>query len=237
MNKKREILILTIMCFALTIAIIVQIKTVNNNGSTLGSTQSESNLKAQVLRMKEKYEEEYTKLEELTEELENVRQNVASNNDELKNLEDKIKEDNLLLGNTDVKGQGVVITLNDGKSEANMFNPETLLVHAENVLLVVNELKNAGAEAISINGERIVNKTAISCDGNVIVVNGEKIGTPIVVSAIGSSARLSTLERSGGTLEMKFRALGKIADFKKANNVEIPKYSGVYSFKYAKNIE
>ena len=237
MNKKREILILTIMCFALTIAIIVQIKTVNNNGSTLGSTQSESNLKAQVLRMKEKYEEEYTKLEELTDELENVRQNVASNNDELKNLEDKIKEDNLLLGNTDVKGQGVVITLNDGKSEANMFNPETLLVHAENVLLVVNELKNAGAEAISINGERIVNKTAISCDGNVIVVNGEKIGTPIVVSAIGSSARLSTLERSGGTLEMKFRALGKIADFKKANNVEIPKYSGVYSFKYAKNIE
>lgn len=237
MNKKREILILTIMCFALTIAIIVQIKTVNSNGSTLGSTQSESNLKAQVLRMKEKYEEEYTKLEELTDELENVRQNVASNNDELKNLEDKIKEDNLLLGNTDVKGQGVVITLNDGKSEANMFNPETLLVHAENVLLVVNELKNAGAEAISINGERIVNKTAISCDGNVIVVNGEKIGTPIVVSAIGSSARLSTLERSGGTLEMKFRALGKIADFKKANNVEIPKYSGVYSFKYAKNIE
>ncbi len=237
MNKKREILILTIMCFVLSIAVIVQIKTVNSNGSTLGSTQSESNLKAQVLRMKEKYEDEYAWLEELSEELENVRQNVASSNGELKELEDKIKEDNLLLGNTDVKGQGVLVTLNDGKSEANLFNPETLLVHAENVLLVVNELKNAGAEAISINGERIVNKTAISCDGNVIVVNGEKIGTPIVVSAIGSSARLSTLERSGGTLEMKFRALGKTADFKKVNNVEIPKYTGVYSYKYAKNIE
>ena len=237
MNKKTEILILTLMCFALSIAIAVQIKTVNNNGSTLGASQSESNLKAQVLKMKEKYEDEYEWLEELTEELETVRQNVASHNDGLRELEDKIKEDNLLLGNTDVKGQGVTITLNDGKSDVNLFNPDNLLVHAENVLLVVNELRNAGAEAISINGERVVNKTAISCDGNVIVVNGEKIGTPIVVSAIGSNARLATLDRSGGTLEVKFRMLGKTAEFKKLNNVEIPKYSGVYSFKYAKNIE
>ena len=237
MNKKTEIIILTLMCFALSIAIAVQIKTVNNNGSTLGASQSESNLKAQVLKMKEKYEDEYEWLEELTEELETVRQNVASHNDGLRELEDKIKEDNLLLGNTDVKGQGVTITLNDGKSDVNLFNPDNLLVHAENVLLVVNELRNAGAEAISINGERVVNKTAISCDGNVIVINGEKIGTPIVVSAIGSNARLATLDRSGGTLEVKFRMLGKTAEFKKLNNVEIPKYSGVYSFKYAKNIE
>ena len=51
MSKKTEIIILTIMCFILTIAISVQIKTVSNNGSTIGSSQSESNLKAQVLQM------------------------------------------------------------------------------------------------------------------------------------------------------------------------------------------
>ena len=237
MKKKTEIIILTIMCFILSIAISMQIKTVNNNGSTIGSSQSESNLKAQVLQMKEKYENEYKKLEELTEELEKVRQDVSSNSEELKGLEDKIKKDNILLGNTDVKGQGVSITLNDGKSDLNLFNPENLLVHAENVLLVVNELKNAGAEAISINGERIVNKTAISCDGNVIVVNGEKIGKPIVVSAIGAQTRLATLDRAGGTLEVKFRMLGKTAEFKKIANVQIPKYTGVYSYKYAKNVD
>ena len=82
MNKKREIFILAVMCFVLTIAIVVQIKTVNNNGSTIGSSQSESNLKAQVLRMKEKYENEYRSLEDLTTELENDRKNVASNNDD-----------------------------------------------------------------------------------------------------------------------------------------------------------
>ena len=181
MSKKREIIILTIMCFALTIAIVVQIKTVNNNGSTLGLSQSESNLKAQVLRMKEKYEDEYAWQEELTDELENVRKNVASSNDELKELEDKIKEDNLLLGNTNVKGQGVIITLNDGKADLNLLDiDQDPLVHAENVLNVINELRNAGAEAISINDERVTNKTAISCDGNVIVVNGTKIGDRII---------------------------------------------------------
>ena len=69
MNKKTEIIILTVMCFILSIAISVQIKTVSNNGSTIGSSQSESSLKAQVLQMKEKYENEYSELEELTEEL------------------------------------------------------------------------------------------------------------------------------------------------------------------------
>lgn len=238
MNKRTEIIILTIMCFVLSIAISVQIKTVNNNGTRTGSSQSESNLKAQVLRMKEKYEEEYKLLEGLTNELESVRQSVSSSNDELRELEDKIKKDNLLLGNTNVKGQGVTITLNDGKPDLSLFlEDKDVLVHDTNVLYVINELRNAGAEAISINDERIVNKTAISCDGNVIVVNGEKIGTPIIVSAIGYPAKLATLDRPGGTLENVFRIAGKIAELKKSNNVEIPKYTGVYSYKYAKTVE
>ena len=90
---------------------------------------------------------------------------------------------------------------------------------------------------ISSLAPNFVNKSAISCDGNVIVVNGEKIGTPIVVSAIGPTSRLSTLERSGGTLEMKFRILGKTAEFKKINSLTIPKYTGIYSYKYAKTVE
>lgn len=238
MNKRTEIIILTIMCFVLSIAISVQIKTVNNNGTRTGSSQSESNLKAQVLRMKEKYEEEYKLLEGLTNELESVRQSVSSSNDELRELEDKIKKDNLLLGNTNVKGQGVTITLNDGKPDLSLFlEDKDVLVHDTNVLYVINELRNAGAEAISINDERIVNKTAISCDGNVIVVNGEKIGTPIIVSAIGYPAKLATLDRPGGTLENVFRIAGKIAELKKSNSVEIPKYTGVYSYKYAKTVE
>ena len=55
MNKKSEAIILAIMCFLLTIAVYVQIKTVNNNGATVGLSQTESELKTQVLKIKEKY--------------------------------------------------------------------------------------------------------------------------------------------------------------------------------------
>ena len=187
--------------------------------------------------MKEKYENQYEELVEKTKELEQARQQVTKNNTELEEIENKIKEYNMLLGNTDVTGTGIVVTLNDGKADnMTLLEPENLIVHAENVLSVVNELRNAGAEAISINGERVVNTTAIPCDGNVIVVNGNKISTPIEITAIGLTEMLSTLNRAGGTLEY-FENLGKTVEFKKYQSVKVPKYTGVVSFKYAKTVK
>ena len=238
MKKKTEIIILTIMCFILSIAISMQIKTVNNNGSTIGSSQSESNLKAQVLQMKEKYENEYNKLEELTEELEKVRQDVSSNSEELKGLEDKIKKDNILLGNTDVKGQGVSITLNDGKSDLNLFNPENLLVHAENVLLVVNELKNAGAEAISVNGQRIVNSSDIVGINNnqYILVNGERIVGPYEVKAIGNKEEFDKILnfKDSGFIPY-YRNKGYSIEMHYADNISINAYNKEITLKYLKD--
>ncbi len=136
--------------------------------------QEESELKTQVLKMKEKYENQYAELERIEKELAKTREKAASNNNELKALEEEIKNYNNILGTTDVKGKGVIIKVQDGVANSATTNANDLLVHDLNVLSIVNELKNAGAEAISINGNRVVNTTAISCDGNVIVVNGEK---------------------------------------------------------------
>lgn len=236
MNKTLEAVILGCMCFILVIAVIIQINTVKNNGSTVTMSQEESNLKTQVLKMKEKYENQYSELQKVEKELETVRQRATNNNTELEELENKIKEDNLMLGNTNVSGKGLTVTLSDGKTEANSFDVENLIVHAENVLSVVNELKNAGAEAISINDQRMVTLSAISCDGNVIVVNGQKLSSPLVITAIGLPELLSTLERPGGTLE-RFASLGKMVELKKYSNIQIPKYTGVLSFKYAKTVK
>jgi len=236
MSKKTEMIVFSIMGFILAIAIAIQINTVSRNGSTISTSQSESNLKTQVLKMKEKYESQYSELERVEEELEKIREQVTNNNEELSVLESKIKTDNILLGNTDVKGTGVTITLTDGTVDSQILDPDSLIVHAENVINVINELKNAGASAISINGQRIVNTTAIPCDGNVIIVNGIKISTPIQISALGKVEVLSTLNRPGGILE-KFLNLGKGVELKKNTNIEIPKFTGVISFKYAKNIK
>ena len=239
MDKKIEAIILSIMCFILTIAICIQINTVKNNGSTVSGTQEQNNLKSQVLKMKEKYENEYAALQRAEQELEKERQNATKNNSELEDLESQIKKANFVLGNTDVTGNGIIVTLADGKGDSNLIDQSNFLVHAENILQVVNEMKNAGAEAISINGERIVNTSAISCDGNVIVVNGKKINSPIQIFAIGYVELLSTLNRPGSTLEYFKNNTGKIVDFKKASNssLEIKKYTGVISFKYARTVK
>ena len=89
---------------------------------------------------------------------------------------DQIKKANKILGLSEVKGPGVIVTLKDSKTNsANVLNINDLLVHDLDVLSVINELKNAGAEAISINDQRIISTTAISCEGNVININGEKV--------------------------------------------------------------
>ena len=235
MKNKVEIIFLSIISCILTIAITVQIQTVRYNGTTISASKTETNLKTQVLKMKEKYENEYTELERKEEELEKVRKRVASNDEELTNIENTIKKYNVLVGNTDVTGPGVIITLTDGDPEFNTLKPSEVLIHAENVIAVINELKNAGAEAISVNGERIVNSTAIPCDGNVIMINGTKKTSPIQIMAIGPVEVMSTLNRAGGTLE-EFMRQGKKIDFKRSQNIEIPKYTGVINFKYAHGV-
>lgn len=240
MNKLAQAIILGTMCVILTIGICVQIKTVNNNGSTISSNQNLNDLKDQVLKMKEKYEESYGRLEQAQLELENTRTNVSNNDGDLKSLEEEIKQDGILLGTTEVKGPGVVITISDANMSqstlSSILDPYNLLVHDLDLLEIINELRNAGAEAISINGQRVVNTTEVSCDGNVIMINDEKIASPFVINAIGLPERFNTLKRPHGYLYAMEQA-GIQVDFNnKIEEITIPKFTGVTKFKYAKSI-
>ena len=239
MKKWKQAIILGVMCFILTIGICVQLKTVNNNGSTVSSNQELNELKDQVLKMKEKYDNTYVLLETAQKELETTRNNVTNNDDELKALEEEIKKYNMLLGATEVEGQGATITIADANisSSANsVIDQSDLLVHDKDLLAVVNELKNAGAEAIEINGQRIVNTSAITCEGNVISVNGQKISSTFTINAIGLSTRLATLKRPGGYLERLDESYIKTT-FTRADKITISKYTGITNFKYAKTKE
>ena len=168
-NKTKISVVLGIMCFALALGICIQIRTVKNSNSTVSSNYEENNLRAEVLKYKEKYDNKYKELEKAEEELEKERQNSTKDNSQLEEKEEQIKQGNKMIGLTEVTGPGVIVTLSDSKKDANsVLNPSTLLVHDVDILGVVNELKNAGAEAISINDQRIVPTTSISCGGNII---------------------------------------------------------------------
>ena len=236
LNKKMISIVLGVMCFSLTLGICVQMKTVKTSNSIVGSSYEENNLRAEVLKYKERYDNKYKELESAEKELEKERQNSTKNNGDLEEKEQQIIQGNKMIGLTEVTGPGVIITLSDSKNDASsVLNPSTLLVHDVDILGVVNELKNAGAEAISINEQRIVPTTSISCGGNIIDINGEKVGAPFVIKAIGLPEQLAGLSRPGGYLEiLEWASIG--VDLKKSNNITIPKYTGVIKYEYAQTV-
>ncbi len=237
-NKKIISAVLGLMCFALTLGICIQWKTVTGTNSIAGENSSKDNeLRAKVLRYKERYDNKYRELERAEEELEKERQNSTKNNRELEQKEENIKEANKIIGMTEVTGPGVIVTLSDSKRDANTaLNANELVVHDVDILSVINELKNAGAEAIAINNQRLTPNSGIICGGNVIEINGEKVGAPFEIKAIGLPEQLAALSRPGGYLELlKGATVG--VELKKSNAITIPKYTGVITYKYAQNIK
>ena len=239
MNKKVISLILGLMCMLLSYGIAAQIKTINGTGSTMSTNAKENELRDAVLKAKEKYDNLYQELEEAENKLEVERANATQNNTELTDLENEIKDGNKVLGLSEVTGNGLIITINDNQDislNSWFADPNLLVVHDTDLISVVNELKNAGAEAISINEQRLVTTSAIECDGNIIKVNGEKIGAPFTIKAIGLPEVLVNVDRFGGYLdylrETRYLKVSveRITDKK---TITIPKYTGVIKFQYA----
>lgn len=234
MNKKYIAITLGIMCLLLTAGIVIQLNTNNLADTTVGKTLKENELRDEVLRWKEKYDRKYEELERLEDELEQERQKSTSNDETSIQKQKELEKINTYLGLTDVQGEGIIITLKDNITSK--FGTSDDIVHYSDLREIVNELKNAGAEAISINDQRIVPTTVINCVGTVVQINDKKVGVPFVIKAIGNQEGLyGALTRPGGYLENIEDYV--IVETKKSSNISITKYDGVLTDKYLENIE
>lgn len=240
MKSWKIALTLGVVCCILTISICIQLKTVDDTNSTVSQTLTSNDLRDQVLKWKEKYDKAVIDLANSEVKLESIRLQSTQNDENAIYKEEEIKLDNILLGLTEVKGDGIIINLKDNNNVSlSNIGPlddiEYYLVHAGDLVEVVNDLRNAGAEAISINGQRIINSTAIYCAGNVIKINGEKISSPIEIRAIGSPELLyGSIMRPAGYIEL-LEQTGVIVDVKKNTNIIINKYDGVINSQYIKS--
>lgn len=240
MNKRVTAIALGIICIFLTIGICIQLKTINLANTTVSKTFNEDKLRDEVLKLKEQYDNVYSQLEGAEKELESIRKKATENSSSSGALEEEIKLTNRLLGLTELTGKGIVLVLDDNKTlnvdGVTSGNIIDYVIHDEDLIVLLNELKNCGAEAISINQQRIVSTTGITCDGLVIRINGQKVSAPYEIRAIGSPERLMGIDTLG-SYKQRLDQLGLIKDLKKANNITIPKYEGVINFQYLKNVE
>jgi len=151
-------------------------------------------------------------------------------------LKEQLDRARILAGVTELRGPGVEVTLNDSNITLKPGeNPNLYVLHDEDVLRVLNEIRAAGAEALSLNGERILASTEVRCIGPTIVLNKDKrLAPPFVITAIGDPNTLeSSIKMKGGVAEI-LQFWGIQVGVKKMNQVTVPAYSGGVKFDYAK---
>ena len=167
--------------------------------------------------------------------LNNYESAAAGSSETSKNLLKELDESRLLTGAVDVQGQGVIIYLTPNNTLFGTNNNDRL--GAQDLVYLVNELKFAGAEAISINDIRIVNSTGIRDAGNYILANDERISpsSRITIKAIGNQKLLySALD-----FQEVFKDIKLLCDVKyeKSDSIKILKYNKTYKFEYAKPVQ
>ncbi|HHV61813.1 MAG TPA: DUF881 domain-containing protein [Firmicutes bacterium] len=141
-------------------------------------------------------------------------------------------------GLTELKGPGVVVVLNDSRKQAQPGeSPELFLVHDEDLLKTANELFAAGADAVAINGQRLVATSEVRCAGPTISVNNTRIGPPYTIVAIGDPVTLENALRMREGIIDTLRAWGIEVKITRMPEVIVPAYKGSIYFHYAKSVD
>ena len=213
-------------CFVLAMVMFMQFKVVNETDITSIENMRESELRAELSNWKDKYDDVNTRNEEVKKIIEKYTNKEKSDNETSKLLQKELEQINLELGKTDVEGEGITITLKETQ------NNDTAIT-ADDLLVIVNALKLAGAEAISINEERIINNTDIvEINNSFIKVNGQRILAPYVIKAIGPQTYLeSSLLGSGGYVD-ELKNNGYEVSIEKGSKISINKYEDEIKSKY-----
>lgn len=141
---------------------------------------------------------------------------------------------------TELEGEGITIIIDDGNREDVALDSSTspLVVHDIDVRRLVLELRNAGAEAISVNGIRmVVGLSEVVCNGPTIRINGVQQSRPYVIKAIGDRyglAKSLTEPNSYGQLLIKY---GVHYELQTNYRLRIPEFNGIKRFEHAEHVE
>ncbi|MGE5550312.1 MAG: DUF881 domain-containing protein [Bacteroidota bacterium] len=222
LNKKEWQWPVAFVCLCLGFFLAVQLQTQSAlNRPTLPTRRIET-----AMEMLRQIERERDALAEENNSLRKAVAGQASSRASLRELLTELQRAQVLAGLTKVKGPGVVITLSDSIRPARPGEDQDVyLIHADDVLTTVNELRVSGAEAIAVNGQRVVASTAIRCIGSVILVNTVKIAPPIVIEAIGSQNELMQVDMRGGVLD-SLRAWGIKVEIVPKETLKLAPYTG-----------
>ena len=153
-------------------------------------------------------------------------------------LKAQVDEQRTLAGLAALHGPGLTVLLHDGP-DPNDPNDHSLgwLVHYQDLQDIVNLLYASGAEAVAVNGERLVPTSSFHYAGvNILVNNGSRISGPYTVTALGDPSALANgIDDPNQLAELKSRnrVYGLGLSFLKTTRASVPSYDATFLVKYA----
>lgn len=239
MKKKGAAFLLFFFCILLGFTLVTQAR--KTNGQTLYvSARTLEDYNVNIRGAKKELEEVRNLLKETKERLAAYEKSLENQEDLREATEQKLLNDldwfRMVSGATALTGPGITVLIDDGTRDLLQWeDPNELLVHDGDLLMVLNELFASGAEAVSVNGERVMNTSAISCSGHTIRINGTTYARPFTIQAIGDGARMSAaLLGPGcpGTILQDYLIFKVTVE----DDLVIPAYTGGYRGTYQKTI-
>lgn len=185
------------------------------------------------------YERLEARVRDLTADVERLTGQVGDS--QVKHLQQEIEAMKEPAGLAPVSGPGLTITLSD--APADVINSTTqpielLVVHQQDIQAVVNAMWKGGAEAVTLQGKRVVSTTGIKCEGNAVLIQGRAYPQPYTISAIGNPAALEAAVLQDDYLEA-YRRDASLPDVSvgfemdAAGQLDMPAYDGLTTLTYA----
>jgi uncharacterized protein YlxW (UPF0749 family) len=238
---KSWILKITLMSVLLGMLLAVSLKTQQQVKSETGLTTTRFPILASTIASANRENKKLRQqIEELGEKITNYENQLAKGSGAARTLNQELQNAKFLAGLTAAEGPGVVVTLQDSKRKLKENAPADLpdlpnpwLIHDTDIQRVVNELKDNGAEAITVNDERLIATSEIRCVGSSTSINGARYTAPYEIKTIGDPK----------TLENGLRMRDGVADsfpdpemikIEQRNHVVIKPFTGSRQIKYAK---
>jgi uncharacterized protein YlxW (UPF0749 family) len=230
---RRAAISLTLICLVLGGLAAIQYQSYAQPGRPDLRTDEMRQLLASTLQQNQGFAQQ---VEDLRQKIRAYETASVKGQEDLELIQSEIENARMVGGLVPAQGPGLVITLSETRAPAEGEDPGLYKVHDEDLLRIGNVLAGAGAEAISINDERLISTSEIVLAGQAITINNTRIAPPYTIKVIGNPSTLeSNLRLPYGIVE-ELTYFGINVDIRRQTNLVVPAYNRPVVFTLAKPV-
>ena len=222
---------------SLLLGIAVSLQFRASSGTGLPSSTNRPDLVAQLRTIETERNRLSSELAETRDRMAEIERALGQGKSKNTELLTQFESARLQAGLSALKGPGIVIRMSDSPRQPGPDEiPYDFIVHDIDLSVLVNELWASGAEAVEVNGQRMVARSSIRCVGPTVLVNANRVASPFIIKAIGDVDHLEGgLKMPGGFLDSMSRLTSNGGEvvISRMREVQVAAYQGSLIYRWA----